>query len=145
MKHILIIIIGLLIAVSCEKEENIIQVSTTVCKDASGTIVDCDDENSVTPMAEIGVFTGAYNLQGTFIVDGSGITINNDYQGTTAPGPVWYLSNNQKGVSGGVRLENARKGAGGYKIETNVALDYKYLVMWCQPFSVYIGHGIIKK
>ncbi len=134
MRHILLIIIGLLIAISCEKEENAILPGGT--------------DNVTEPvgqMAEIGVFTGAYNLQGTFIVDGSGITINNDYQGTTAPGPVWYLSNNEKGVSGGVRLENARKGAGGYKIETNVALDYKYLVMWCQPFSVYIGHGIIKK
>ena len=92
-----------------------------------------------------GLLQGSYNLQGTFTANETGIQINSDYMGTTAPGPVWYLSNNSRSIVGGVSLGTANKTPGAYMLKTTLALEYDYLIMWCDPFSVYIGGGRIPK
>ena len=92
-----------------------------------------------------GLLQGSYGLTGTFTANETGIQINSDYQGTSAPGPVWYLSNNSRSIVGGVSLGTANKTPGAYMLKTTLALEYDYLIMWCDPFSVYIGGGRIPK
>ena len=90
-----------------------------------------------------GVLTGSYSIGGTFSVDAEGISFNEDYAGTTAPGPVWYLSNSSRSIVGGLSLGSSQKSSGAHRIATTAAAEYDYLIMWCQPFSVYIGGGEI--
>ncbi len=121
---------------SCEKEFNEEPNINITTPDSTGGELDTDSS---------GTFNGAYNLQGTFTVDETGININSDYQGTSAPGPVWYLSNNERSISGGLELGNSQKSGGAHKINTDKVADYDYLIMWCKPFSVFIGNGKIPK
>ena len=122
------------ILIQCEKDVDTIEPGST--------IIDPSRENE--DNREVGVFSGSYNLQGTFSVDGTGIHVNDDYQGTTAPGPVWYLSNSSESIQGGVRIGSANKSSGRHTIGTTQALDYEYLILWCDPFSVFIGNGKLK-
>ena len=135
-----IIFFSVLMAVSCSKEESAAPLTP------DDILMMSDD-----PWADLnltgptGTLNGGYGLTGTFRVDGEGIYINNDYQGNTAPGPVWYLSNSSSNIDNGVSLGSAPKTAGAHKLTTQQALDFKYLVLWCDPFSVRIGHGEIPK
>lgn len=92
-----------------------------------------------------GVLRGSYGLQGTFTADNQGVYINDDYNGNTAPGPVWYLSNSPNSIVGGMFLQDAPTSSGAHTMLTTQALDYDYLVMWCEPFGVLIGFGQIPK
>lgn len=129
---VLILLLSLSLLVGCEKEP------VSPIENPVGNNVE------VVNTQEVGVFSGSYNLQGTFSVDGTGIHVNDDYQGTTAPGPVWYLSNSNKSIQGGVRIGSANKSSGRHTIATTQALDYEYLILWCDPFSVFIGNGKLK-
>ena len=122
---------------------------------SSVTLIQCEKDEVTTEPATItpseqtqgkgGILQGSYNLRGTFTASETGIQINSDYEGTTAPGPVWYLSNDSRSIVGGVSLGSSNKRGGAHMIKTTVALDYDYLIMWCDPFSVYIGGGRIPK
>lgn len=92
-----------------------------------------------------GVLQGGYGLKGTFRLADGKIIINNDYEGNTAPGPVWYLSNSPSSIIGGIYLAVAPKTAGAHELETTQAANYNYLVLWCDPFAVPIGFGQIPK
>lgn len=137
LKWYYVVLFSLFLA--CEKPTNDENFAiTTVVDPITGEITKIDED-------VVGILQGSYGVTGTFTVDGTGIHVNGDYKGTSAPGPVWYLSNDAKSIVGGVRLSNSPKGAGAHTIPTDVALDYNYLIMWCQPFSVWIANGKLKK
>ena len=135
-----IIFFSVLMAVSCSKEE-----SAPALSPADILMMSDDPWADLNLTGPTGTLNGGYGLTGTFRVDGEGIYINNDYQGNTAPGAFWFLSDSSSNVDNGVELGASPSGAGAHKLTTQQALDYKYLVMWCKPFSVRIGHGEIPK
>ncbi len=93
----------------------------------------------------VGTLSGSYGTGGSFTVTTDGIKFLGDWNGSTAPGPVIFLSNSRTSISNGVNLGPAQKSKGAWDIGTTQALDYEYLIIWCDPFSVYIGGGKIPK
>jgi hypothetical protein len=94
--------------------------------------------------------TSSYALTGyfTLIEDGDNLILEffNDYNASTAlPGLVVYLSNNAN--SSGSALEIAAvttyNGAHSYSIPNTGINDYKYVLYFCKPFNVKVGHGEI--
>lgn len=130
------LVLLVLVVLSCSKPQDTAPTPPTT----GGT----DPEMPMSLAGRPGVLQGAYGLEGTFTADTQGIYINDDYLGNTAPGPVWFLSNTTGSIVGGVRLAEA-VGSGATTLPTTMALDYNYLVLWCEPFSVPIGFGQIPK
>lgn len=115
------------------------------CGKPSREVIDSPETQDMMSLAgTAGRLRGSYGLEGTFTADSQGIHLNDDYKGNTAPGPVWYLSNSANSIVGGVYLADA-VGSGATTLPTTQALDFNYLILWCEPFGVLIGFGQIPK
>ncbi|MEP2026875.1 MAG: hypothetical protein ABJH98_08820 [Reichenbachiella sp.] len=96
--------------------------------------------------------TSSYKLSGDFLINnaegGVEILISNNYEASEAlPGLYVYLSNNPSTVSGALEIGEVTvfSGAHGYTVtEENLTVDtYAYLLYFCKPFNVKVGHGEI--
>ncbi|MDW3210809.1 MAG: hypothetical protein R8N23_13115 [Reichenbachiella sp.] len=96
--------------------------------------------------------TSSYELSGDFVVNntegGVEILIADNYVASEAlPGLYVYLSNNPSTVSGALEIGEVTifSGAHSYTVaEENLTVDtYAYLLYFCKPFNVKVGHGEI--
>lgn len=96
--------------------------------------------------------TSSYELSGEFVIsnidDGVEISIADNYVASEAlPGLYVYLSNNPSTVSGALEIGEVTvfSGAHNYVVtEENLSVDtYAYLLYFCKPFNVKVGHGEI--
>lgn len=74
------------------------------------------------------------------------VSIKNNYRASTSlPGLYVYLSNNPNSINGAKEIGRVRifNGAHNYQISNTGINDYKYILYWCKPFSVKVGHGEI--
>lgn len=98
------------------------------------------------------VSTSSYTLRGDFTISeiensqDLDLQIEGNYQASTSlPGLYLYLSNNPNSISGALEVGAVQvfNGAHSYTISETAINDYKYLLYWCKPFSVKVGHGEI--
>jgi hypothetical protein len=98
------------------------------------------------------ITTSSYLLEGSFIISeilnsqNLDLSISDNYNASTSlPGLYIYLSNNPSSVSGALELGKVTvfSGAHNYIIENIEINNYKYVLYWCKPFSVKVGHGEI--
>ena len=90
-----------------------------------------------------------YDISGEFSLsvedDSLLLTVTNASIDPNAPGPYFYLSNQDRSVAGGVNLGVSQDGDFVINISRDfpeVALfTYDYFVVWCEPFSVTLGVG----
>jgi hypothetical protein len=110
------------------------------------------DETVLPPAEKAGVVatTSNYALSGSFTLIRKGDDLEleffNDYNASTAlPKLVVYLSNNPS--SNGNALEIAEvttfSGAHTYTIPNVGINDYRYVLYFCKPYAVKVGHGAI--
>lgn len=62
-----------------------------------------------------------------------------------APGPYFYLSNQERSVTGGINLGKSEDGTFSINVtevspETTIN-SYDYVIVWCEPFNVTLGLG----
>jgi len=95
--------------------------------------------------------TSSYALTGDFILseDGTGVKLDfaSNYNASTAlPGLYVYLSNNPNSVANAYEIGAVQvfSGAHSYSIPNTNLSDYNYVVYFCKPFSVKVGHGDIQ-
>lgn len=110
-----------------------------------------DNNDPVTKSGTI-ITTSSYTLTGDFsiseIMDSQNLylEIMSNYQASSnLPGLYLYLSNNPNSISGALEVGAVQvfSGAHSYEIPTTGINEYKYLLYWCKPFSVKVGHGEI--
>ena len=98
------------------------------------------------------VSTSSYTLTGDFTIteiEGSpnlDLIIDSNYQASSSlPGLYIYLSNNPNSISGAYEIGAVTvfNGSHNYQIPDTGINDYKYILYWCKPFSVKVGHGEI--
>lgn len=98
------------------------------------------------------VTTSSYVLEGDFTLgeientDDLDLQIASNYRASNSlPGLYLYLSNNPNSISGALELGPVQvfDGAHSYDIQNVGINEYKYLLYWCKPFSVKVGHGEI--
>ena len=147
---------GLLTAIA--EGDVIITISATL---EDGSILSEDKMITVTsgpvsndPITRSGtiITTSSYTLEGDFIISeivntqNLDLAIADNYQASSSlPGLYLYLSNNPNSISGALELGPVQvfNGSHSYEIENTGINEYKYLLYWCKPFSVKVGHGEI--
>ncbi len=94
--------------------------------------------------------TSSYKLQGDFTLAevGSDLQLNfgSDYEASTAlPGLFVYLSNNPNTTADALEIQAVEvfAGAHSYTIPNVGIEDYRYVLYFCKPFNVKVGHGEI--
>ncbi len=94
--------------------------------------------------------TSSYALTGEFTLSENGsnllLEFGSDYNASTAlPGLYVYLSNNPNSVSNAYEIGAVQtfSGAHSYTIPNTNLFDYNYVVYFCKPFGVKVGHGDI--
>jgi hypothetical protein len=94
--------------------------------------------------------TSSYKLTGSFTISQEGSNLNlvfaEDYEASTAlPGLYVYLSNNPSTTNEAYEIQAVEvfKGAHSYIIEDVQINDYRYVLYFCKPFNVKVGHGEI--
>jgi hypothetical protein len=95
--------------------------------------------------------SSAYGIDGDFVLsetsDGSlSLLFESNFTFSGAPGPVVYLSNSNSSISGAAQIGTLdRNGANGtmtFAVPENISLSqYKYVVLWCEPFGITLGWG----
>ncbi len=62
-----------------------------------------------------------------------------------APGPYFYLSNQERSVTGGINLGKSEDGTFSInvtEVSPGTTIDsYDYVIVWCEPFNVTLGLG----
>ncbi len=120
----------------------------TSCKPEDEVLIVVETPVVVEPDAR-GVLSGGYGTGGTFTVTPDGIKFRGDWNGNSAPGPVIYLSNTARpscdfdAPANSLYVGPAQKSKGAWDIGTTRALEFKYVIIWCEPFCTYIGGGRI--
>ena len=107
--------------------------------------------STVTSYTGIVETTISYQLEGTFTLAVVGeqliLSVGSDYKASTAlPGLYIYLSNNNNTISQVLELGAVTvfQGAHEYILPSHVELmDYQYILYWCKPFNVKVGHAKI--
>lgn len=107
--------------------------------------------STVTSYTGIVETTSSYQLEGTFTLAVVGeqliLSVGSDYKASTAlPGLYIYLSNNNNTISQALELGAVTvfQGAHEYILPSHVELmDYQYILYWCKPFNVKVGHAKI--
>lgn len=148
---------GLLTAIATG--ETTIRISATledgsvITEDQSITVT-MDEVSNDDPITKSGVIvtTSSYVLEGDFtlseIVDSQNLDLQiaQNYQASSSlPGLYLYLSNNPNSINGALEVGPVQvfSGAHSYELETVGINEYQYLLYWCKPFSVKVGHGEI--
>ncbi len=121
------------------------QTSITV---TPGTV---DPVDPVTKSGTI-VTTSSYLLTGDFTISeiasstNLDLSIESNYEASSSlPGLYIYLSNNPSSISGALEIGavSVFSGAHNYEIPNTGINEFKYVLYWCKPFSVKVGHGEI--
>lgn len=107
------------------------------------------DNNQPTTNTGVIITTSSYILTGNFRVTEVNVTdldiqIDDSYRASTSlPGLYLYLSNNPNSIAGALEVGKVTvfSGAHNYRINNTSISQYKYLLYWCKPFSVKVGHG----
>lgn len=90
-----------------------------------------------------------YNISGSFTLtqeeDQLILSFENASIDPNAPGPYYYLSNQERSVTGGVNLGKSADGTFTINVsdvspETTIN-SYDYVIVWCEPFNVTLGLG----
>ncbi len=131
-----------------------LQDGTLVTEEASIDVV-TEEANNDGPIVKSGVIvtTSSYTLMGDFTLSEIEDSPNLDLQvmgnyeaSDNLPGLYLYLSNNPNSID--VALEvgpvTVFNGEHNYILEDIGINDYQYLLYWCKPFSVKVGHGEIE-
>lgn len=110
-------------------------------------------ENTVTTLDEFSGTvntTSSYALTGDFTITQDGddviLTFANNYEASTAlPGLYVYLSNNPNSSANAYEIGAVQifSGAHSYTIPNTSIYDYNYVLYFCKPFGVKVGHGEI--
>lgn len=94
--------------------------------------------------------TSSYLLEGDFTIteDGTGVILEiaSNYKASTAlPGLYVYLSNNPNTSANALEIAAVQtfSGAHSYTIPNTSIYDYNYVLYYCKPFGVKVGHGEI--
>ncbi|MEQ9287019.1 MAG: Ig-like domain-containing protein [Cyclobacteriaceae bacterium] len=95
--------------------------------------------------------TSSYTLEGDFTIvkteEGLELQLASNYKASTAlPGLYVYLTNNPATVNGAYEIGEVKvfSGANTMAIGGSVGImDYAYLLYFCKPFNVKVGHGEI--
>lgn len=104
------------------------------------------------PTSRIGTVasTSSYKLQGDFELrlDGDNLILElaDNYEASTAlPGLFVYLSNNANSSASAYEIGAVTQfnGAHSYTIQNVGLYDYQYVLYFCKPFNVKVGHGEI--
>ena len=120
-------------------------------KEITVTADPVDNSDPVTKSGTI-ITTSSYTLTGDFtiseITDSQSLDLEimSNYQASSSlPGLYLYLSNNPNSISGAFEVGAVQvfSGAHSYEIPDTGVNEYKYLLYWCKPFSVKVGHGEI--
>jgi hypothetical protein len=128
--------------------------SGVIVMEAQSVTVTFDPTEEEEPIVKSGIIvtTSSYTLTGDFtiseIADSQNLDLDiaDNYQASTSlPGLYLYLSNNPNSISGALELGPVQvfNGAHSYEINNIGINEYKYLLYWCKPFSVKVGHGEI--
>ncbi|MEL7149052.1 MAG: Ig-like domain-containing protein, partial [Bacteroidota bacterium] len=89
-----------------------------------------------------------YDISGSFRLfeDGNGdliLEFEDALIDNNAPGPYYYLSNQDRSISGGVNLGKTRNGSFQINIsdiDSEVAINsFENVLVWCEPFNVRLG------
>lgn len=107
------------------------------------------------PISKSGTITttSSYTLEGNFTISEIAnstnlkIEVADNYKASSSlPGLYLYLSNNPNSIGSAIEIGAVQvfNGAHEYTINNTSINDYKYLVYWCKPFSVKVGHGEIE-
>lgn len=94
---------------------------------------------------------GGYDISGTGVLQLVGEDVVLNFTGVTVegPGPYFYLSNSKANVNGGVKLGVAKAGDSSFNVsgikEGSMLGDYEYVVVWCEPFGVTLGFGLLRE
>lgn len=90
-----------------------------------------------------------YNISGDFTLQQEEDQLILYFENTSidpnAPGPYFYLSNQERSVAGGVNLGASQDGTFSINVsavspETTIN-SYDYVIVWCEPFNVTLGLG----
>lgn len=90
-----------------------------------------------------------YNISGNFTLSLEGDQLLLNFENASidpnAPGPYFYLSNQERSVTGGVNLGESQDGTFSINVseispETSIN-SYDYVIVWCEPFNVTLGLG----
>jgi hypothetical protein len=96
--------------------------------------------------------TSTYPLSGSYTLETQGddllLTLSDDYAADNSlPGLYIYLSNNSESNDGGVALEigavSVFTGAHSYLIPDVGINDFSFVLYFCKPFGIKVGHGEI--
>ncbi|MDW3196991.1 MAG: Ig-like domain-containing protein [Cytophagales bacterium] len=103
-----------------------------------------------TNMVRSGSLEGrGYRISGNFTLAQDGdqliLSFENASIDPNAPGPYFYLSNQERSVTGGVNLGKSEDGTFSINVtevspETTID-SYDYVIVWCEPFNVTLGLG----
>lgn len=94
---------------------------------------------------------GGYDISGTGVLKLVEKKVVLDFTNVKVegPGPYFYLSNSKANVNGGVKLGIANAGESSFNIsdikEESSLGDYEYIVVWCEPFGVTLGFGLLSE
>lgn len=133
------------IALILEENNELMDKITVEASDETIVIVSGDKHGTIAT-------TSSYELSGDFAINniegGVEIVIANNYVASSAlPGLYVYLSNNPTTVSGALEIGEVTvfSGAHTYNVTaTDLTVDtYAYLLYFCKPFNVKVGHGEI--
>ena len=126
------------------------RASITASGNGRSRIVSVIVDSGVTTVVRSGSLRGTgYNISGDFslVQEGEQLLLNfeNASIDPNAPGPYFYLSNQERSVSGGVNLGKSQDGTFSINVTAimaNTTVDtYDYVVVWCEPFNVTLGVG----
>ena len=90
-----------------------------------------------------------YNISGSFTLQVEDDQLILSFEDASidpnAPGPYFYLSNQEGSVTGGVNLGKSQDGTFSINVsevapETTIN-SYDYVIVWCEPFNVTLGLG----
>ncbi|MEQ6122202.1 Ig-like domain-containing protein [Reichenbachiella sp. MALMAid0571] len=105
------------------------------------------------PTEIVGVIksTSSYQLEGDFTLADAGhgleLRLASNFKATTAlPGLYVYLSNNPTSISNAYEIGAVTvfSGANTMSIDASIGImDYTYLLYFCKPYNVKVGHGKI--
>ena len=116
-------------------------------------LVTVGEETVVTPLQRSGVVntTSTYALSGNFVLTSNGSDLElqfaSNYEASSAlPGLFIYLSNNPNTNVDALEIGAVTEfsGAHSYTIPNTGILDYQYVLYFCKPFNVKVGHGEIE-
>jgi hypothetical protein len=131
-----------------------IDTGTVVIKVNVGSVSDSvsimisKDETIVVVTMRSGTLMGrsGYKISGNFRVFREGdkvkLEVSNAQIDNSAPGPFYYLSNQQNSISGALSFGKASNGNATYELPAGTTVStYNYLLVWCDPFNVLLGYG----